>query len=69
MRWLVGFLVVSLIVVGLGIWAAANPYINIPVVSPLVCSMKGESWFDRPDALYGVDRPGCYRVAEPAGVS
>jgi hypothetical protein len=44
--------------VGLGVWALLDPYANIPVVSQVVCSLKGASWHGGSTGL-GVP-PGCY---------
>lgn len=57
-------LVVAIVLGALSLTSALQPNLNIPVVAPLVCSVKGYSWFSEPDALYGVDRPGCYDVDE-----
>ena len=50
----------------LGYSAAANPHTNIPVVSPLVCGLKGGVWVDQNGLL---EPPtGCYestRVGTP----
>jgi hypothetical protein len=35
----------------------ANPHVNVPLISPVVCSLKGDTWYD--GGLLGP--PGCYR--------
>lgn len=46
----------------LGLLSALSPTLNIPIISETTCSIKDESWFGEPDALYGVKRAGCYHV-------
>lgn len=46
------------VILGLAGWALADPYANIPFVSPIVCSLKGASWTEGSPLL---DVPaGCY---------
>jgi hypothetical protein len=52
-NWVI-VLVVALVV--LGFWAAADPRLNVPGISPFVCSLKHDDWY--PGGLLGA--PGCY---------
>jgi hypothetical protein len=45
------------VLVFLGMIAATNPRTDIPLISPLVCSLKGDTWYG--GGLLGP--PGCYR--------
>lgn len=48
--------------------SAANPHLNIPIISKTVCSIRGDVWFEEPNAWYGVTRPGCYRAPTHAPI-
>jgi hypothetical protein len=41
----------------LGFWASlSNPHLNLPVVSQVACSVKGDTWYG--GGILGA--PGCY---------
>jgi hypothetical protein len=48
--------VVAAILVILGLMAFSDPNLNIPVISPLACSVKGDTWYG--GGILGP--PGCY---------
>jgi hypothetical protein len=56
--------VVTLLVLLFG-WAFVDANANIPVISPILCSMKGASWFEG-SAVMGTPA-GCYDLEEPQG--
>lgn len=45
-------------IIGLALWAAIDPYAQIPVFSKVVCNLKGASWQEGSPVL-GIP-PGCY---------
>lgn len=49
------FLLLCLLFLG-AVMSYANPHLNFPVVSQLVCSVKGDSWYG--GGILGP--PGCY---------
>jgi hypothetical protein len=57
-RWasvvLLGLLLGALLL-AIGAYAGANPNVNIPVISPLVCDIKGYTWHEG-----GLEGTGCY---------
>ncbi len=42
-------------------WSFVDPSLNVPVVSPIVCRLKGDIFYDEPNVWIGVEAPGCYR--------
>lgn len=43
-------------------WVATDPHAQVPVLSEVVCSIKGESWME---GSAGLGTPaGCYRTPE-----
>jgi hypothetical protein len=54
-KTMIFFLVVALLILVVIVWA--NPHANIPVLSNIVCSVKGGSWYD--GGILGP--PGCYK--------
>ena len=57
---------IALVAVGILLLLTAlawtNPKVNVPLISPFICSLKDGTWFDGPDALFGVTQAGCYEV-------
>lgn len=53
--WLVAaFVVLVLLLAGISLY---NPRVNVPLISPVVCSLKGDTWYGG-----GILGPsGCYR--------
>jgi hypothetical protein len=60
-------LAIVVVVVALGGIAAVNPRLDIPVISKVVCSVKGGTWSDGSVAL-GIPA-GCYKVGSTTGSS
>ncbi len=56
-------IVVLVLLFALSAWAFVNPHANVPVVSKVVCSIKGASWTDG-SAAWGIPA-GCYRMDSP----
>lgn len=54
MRWVAVVLVLVLAYAVIG--SAMDPYMNFPLVSQAVCSLKGDIWYG--GGLLGL--PGCY---------
>jgi len=50
-------LVLAVLVV-LTVWTFADPSADVPVISPIVCSAKGDAWYTG-DAAWGIPA-GCY---------
>ncbi len=57
--WVALILVLATIVV-LTFWSVVDPYADIPVISKIVCSAKGDTFTDGSPAL-GIPA-GCYKV-------
>ncbi|SRR6266508_349978 len=57
-RWVV---TIILVLSFLAAWSWVDSSLKLPVISSLVCSAKGGVFYDEPNALVGVDAPGCYR--------
>jgi hypothetical protein len=55
--------VVILVVLLLG-WTFVNPHADVPVISRIVCSIKGGTWTDGSVPL-GI-QVGCYKVESPS---
>jgi hypothetical protein len=55
--WLIGVVIVFVLLLS-GI-AFFNPNVNIPVISPIACSIKGGTW----DNGQFLTMPGCYAPA------
>ena len=53
--------VLVIIIVFLSCIAFLDPSANMPVISPVVCSLKGATWYD--GGILGA--PGCYESAAP----
>lgn len=53
--WVIGIILVSLVLLG-AVVSFYDPYLNFPVVSQVVCSLKGDTWYG--GGLLG--SPGCY---------
>jgi hypothetical protein len=53
----IGGIILAILII-LSVFAVADPRADIPVISPIVCSLKGGAW-------YGggiLAPPGCYRA-------
>src|SRR5206468_1671611 len=48
-------------------WSFVDPHLNVPLVSSIVCRLKGGVFYDEPNVLLGVEAPGCYRVGTSPG--
>ena len=58
--WVIGGILLVLLLVG-GLVSLFNPYVNFPVVSQVVCSLKGDTWYG--GGILG--SPGCYAPQQP----
>jgi hypothetical protein len=59
--WLLALL--GALVVLLALISLYNPHVNVPLVSPVVCSLKGDTWYG--GGILGA--PGCYSPSGSAG--
>jgi hypothetical protein len=58
--------IVLVVVIALTVWSVFDASANVPVISPIVSSVKGGIW-DNGSAVWGIE-PGCYqRPAEVNG--
>lgn len=53
--WILGTVLVALIIL-LTVAAFIDPSVNLPVISQVVCSLKGDTWYG--GGILG--QPGCY---------
>jgi hypothetical protein len=44
----------------LALISLTNPRVNVPLISPVVCSLKGDTWYN--GGILGP--PGCYRFGD-----
>jgi hypothetical protein len=59
------------VLAGLGVCSYLDPNLKLPVISPLVCSLKGGVFYDEPVTAFGavVQPPGCYSRDQPSAGS
>lgn len=62
MKGLVVYLIACAAVI-VGGWVWSDPHAYVPVVSRVVCSVRGGSWTEG-SAAWGIE-PGCYRWEGP----
>jgi len=61
--WKIAVAVAAFILIVLTVWAFADPGAQLPVISKVVCSVKGGTWYDG-NQLLGI-QPGCYARTQP----